>query len=161
MSKLVMIVDDSPTVRKIVEVTLHREGYEVVAVPDGVEALRYLLAPDRPLPDLILLDIQMPRLNGYQLAMTIRKRPDLAPIPLVMLSRRAGVIDKLKAQLAGIRDSLPKPFTEQDLRALVAIFVGPAHDAPAPARQPGWTSTGSSHEDVLEDVPSSCLPHRI
>jgi twitching motility two-component system response regulator PilG len=130
-----MIVDDSPTVRKLVEVILSREGYEVVAVPDGREALRYLLASDRPLPDLILLDIQMPCMNGYQLALSIRKRPDLAPIPLVMLSRRAGVIDKLKARLAGMRDWLPKPFTEQDLRAMVVAFVGPAHDESGTSRQ--------------------------
>jgi twitching motility two-component system response regulator PilG len=126
MSKLVMIADDSQTVRKIVEVTLRRAGYEVVAMPDGVEALRSLLAPNGRLPDLILLDIEMPHMDGYQLATSIRKRPNLASIPLVMLSRRAGVIDRLKARLAGVRGYLSKPFTEQDLRALVADCIGPA-----------------------------------
>jgi twitching motility two-component system response regulator PilG len=139
MKKLVMIADDSPTVRKIVEVTLRRVGYEVLPVPDGVEALRSLLTPGARLPDLILLDIEMPRLDGYQLAIRCRhrERPRLSHIPLVMLSRRAGVLDKLKARLAGVRGYLPKPFTEQDLRALVADFVGPAEDHLPPPHQPG------------------------
>jgi CheY-like chemotaxis protein len=145
MSKLVMIVDDSPTVRKIVQFTLTREGYEVVAVPDGVEALRYLLTHDERLPDLIVLDIQMPRLDGYQLAQHCRhrERPRLSHIPLVMLSRRAGVIDKILARLAGVRGYLTKPFTEQELRALVAAFIGPEEDETETTRQPGWTSAGS------------------
>ena len=139
MSKLVMIVDDSPTIRKIVEIVLRRAGYEVVAMPDGVEALRYLLSPGIRLPDLILLDIEMPRLDGYQFALRCqrRERPRLAHIPLVMLSRRAGVIDRLKARLAGVRAYLTKPFTEQELLALVAACIGPAHNHQGHPRQPG------------------------
>src|SRR5579884_3359272 len=117
MSKLIMLADDSPTIRKIVEVVLSREGYEVVTVPDGVEALRYLLTPQARLPDLILLDIEMPRLNGYQVALSLRKRPPLAHIPLVMLSRRSGVVDRLKGRLAGAHVYLTKPFTQQQLRS--------------------------------------------
>ncbi len=139
--RLVMIVDDSATVRKIVAVVLRREGYEVLSAPDGVEALRYLLAPGANLPDLILLDIQMPRMDGYQLALTIRKRPELSRIPLVILSRRCGVIDKLKARLAGVRGYLSKPFKEQDLRTLVAMFTSPA--SPQTSQQPGPISAGS------------------
>jgi twitching motility two-component system response regulator PilG len=128
MSQLVMIVDDSPTIRKIVEVVLRRQGYEVVAVPDGVEALRYVIAPAARLPDLILLDIQMPRLDGYELAQRIRRRerPHLAHIPIVMLSRRTGIIDRIFARLCGVRAYLPKPFTEQQLLALVGALLGPA-----------------------------------
>jgi twitching motility two-component system response regulator PilG len=137
MSQLIMVVDDSPTIRKIVEVTLSREGYEVVAVPDGVEALRYLLAPGTRLPDLILLDLVMPRMDGFGLTLQIKERPHLKAIPLVVCSRRVGILDRLKARLAGIRGYLPKPFKEQDLRALAVAFVGPAHEA----IQPGNVST--------------------
>jgi CheY-like chemotaxis protein len=63
MSKCVMVIDDSPVVRKLIEVILSREGYEVVSVPDGVEALRVLLAPGARLPDLIVLDLVMPRMG--------------------------------------------------------------------------------------------------
>jgi twitching motility two-component system response regulator PilG len=126
-SRLVMIADDSQTIRKIVEVVLTREGYDVIAVPDGVEALRYLIAPAARLPDLIVLDIQMPRLDGYELAQRIRRRerPPLAHIPIVMLSRRNGIVDRLKARLCGVHAYLSKPFTEQQLVALVGAMVGP------------------------------------
>ena len=137
MSQLIMLADDSPTIRKIVEIVLCREGYEVIAVPDGVEALRYLLAPQARLPDLILLDIEMPRLNGYQVALSLRKRPPLAHIPLVMLSRRAGVVDRLKGRLAGAHVYLTKPFTQQQLRYVAGSLIGPAQHTPAVPRQPG------------------------
>jgi twitching motility two-component system response regulator PilG len=139
MGKLVMIADDSQTVRKVVEVELRRAGYEVVAVPDGVEALRSLLTPGARLPDLILLDIEMPHLNGYQVARRCRERerPRLAHIPVVMLSRRAGVVDRLKARLAGARVYVSKPFTERELLAVVADLIGPAQDELASPRLPG------------------------
>jgi twitching motility two-component system response regulator PilG len=114
--------------REIIEVTLRREGYEVVAVPDGVEALRYLLTEGTRLPDLILLDLVMPRLDGFAFALKIKQRPQFKAIPLVVISRRVGLLDWLKARLAGMRGYLPKPFKQHDLLALVATFVGPARD---------------------------------
>jgi twitching motility two-component system response regulator PilG len=126
MSQLIMVVDDSPTVRKIIEVTLRREGYEVVAVPDGVEALRYLLTEGARLPDLILLDLVMPRMDGFAFALKIKERPQFKAIPLVVLSRRAGIVDRLKARLCGMCGYLPKPFKQQQILSLVAAFVGPA-----------------------------------
>jgi twitching motility two-component system response regulator PilG len=81
----------------------------------------------------------MPRLDGSTLALQIRKRPQLAHIPLVMLSRRAGIVDRLKARLAGARSYVTKPFTEQELHALVASFVGPGcadrEDTPQPGQR--------------------------
>jgi twitching motility two-component system response regulator PilG len=146
MRKVVMIVDDSMTVRKVVEVELSRAGYEVVAAPDGVEALRSLLVPDARLPELILVDIEMPRLDGYQFALRCqsREQPRLSHIPLVMLTRRAGIVDRLKARLAGARGYLTRPFKERELLALVASFIGPACADREDIPQPGQRAAGGS-----------------
>jgi CheY-like chemotaxis protein len=128
MSKRVMVIDDSPVVRKFLEVTLSREGYEVVSVPDGVEALRALLAPGARLPDLILLDLVMPRLDGFEVALKLKEHPQFKAIPLVVISRRAGLLDWILVRLCGIRAYLPKPLRQDDLLAQVVSFIGPAHD---------------------------------
>jgi twitching motility two-component system response regulator PilG len=142
MSKRVMVIDDSPAVRKLIEVTLAKEGYEVVSVPDGVEALRALLAPGAPLPDLIVLDLVMPRMDGFGFALTIKERPQFKAIPFVVLSRRVGLLDRLLARLAGIRADLSKPLKPNDLLPQVVAFIGPAHDEPGET-QPGSFTIGS------------------
>ncbi len=76
MSKLVMVIDDSPTVRKIVEVSLRREGLEVVSFPDGIEALRAVTNRQiEHVPDLVVLDIDLPKMNGYEIARYLRSKP--------------------------------------------------------------------------------------
>jgi CheY-like chemotaxis protein len=135
-----MVIDDSPVVRKMIAATLSREGYEVVSMPDGVEALRALHAPGAPLPDLIVLDLVMPRLNGFGFALQIKEHPQFKAIPLVVVSRRAGSLDWLFARLAGIRAYLLKPVQRDALLAQVAAFIGPAHDEPGTTR-PGQAPT--------------------
>src|SRR5579875_850429 len=116
-----------------------REGYEVIAVPDGVEALRYLLTSGARLPDLILLDLVMPRMDGFEFALKVKQRPQFKAIPLVVISRRVGIVDRLKARLCGMRGYLPKPFKQQQILSLVATFVGPAR-ADQSNIQPGQIS---------------------
>jgi twitching motility two-component system response regulator PilG len=116
MSALVMVIDDSPTVRKILEVTLRREGMEVVSYPDGVEALRAVMtSPYDRLPDLLFLDLELPRMNGFEIARHLRSKPQWDQTAIVMLSRRDGVIDRLKARLAGAQAYLTKPFKTQTI----------------------------------------------
>jgi twitching motility two-component system response regulator PilG len=116
MSNLVMVIDDSPTVRKILEVTLRREGMEVVSYPDGVEALRAVTTrPCDRLPDLLFLDLELPRMNGFEIARHLRSKPQWDQTAIVMLSRRDGVIDRLKARLAGAQAYLTKPFKTQTI----------------------------------------------
>src|SRR5690242_15928881 len=69
---LILVVDDSYTIQKIIEMTLHRAGYEVCLFSDGVEALSWLKGENRPVPRLMLLDIQLPKLDGYDVARTLR-----------------------------------------------------------------------------------------
>lgn len=126
MSTHVMVIDDSPTTRKILETCLGRAGYQVASFPDGVKALRWLLAPGARLPDLVLLDITMPGMDGYAVAQYLKTRPPYRHIPIVMLSGRHGVLDRLKARLAGAQQYLTKPFRTESILATVQAYLGPA-----------------------------------
>lgn len=109
---MILAVDDSPTVRKLVAMTLERVGFEVVCAADGVAALN-LLAERRPV--LILSDINMPRLSGYKLCKLIKKHPRTEDIPVVLLSGKNGVFDKVRGQMSGCSDYITKPFESHDL----------------------------------------------
>jgi twitching motility two-component system response regulator PilG len=113
-SKLIMVIDDSPTVRKIIEVCLRREGLEVISYPDGIEALRAVTNRqlDR-LPDLVILDLDLPKMNGFEIARYMRSKPQWSRTIIVILSRHDGILDRLKARLAGTQAYLTKPFTTQ------------------------------------------------
>ncbi|GAC1369666.1 MAG: twitching motility response regulator PilG [Ktedonobacteraceae bacterium] len=124
MSKLVMVIDDSATVRKIVETCLRREGFEVQGFPDGVEAMRWLSTPQSRVPDLVILDIGLPKMDGYEVARRLKTKPQFSNTVIVMLSRRDGVIDKLKGRLAGAKDYLTKPFKTSDVIAVTESYLG-------------------------------------
>lgn len=109
---LVMVVDDSPTIRKLVTMTLSSNGFKVVAAADGVEALKMLAEQT---PDLILSDIEMPRLGGYQLCKFIRKHSNTKLIPVLLLSGKDSVFDKMRGKMAGANGSITKPFQSVDL----------------------------------------------
>jgi twitching motility two-component system response regulator PilG len=114
--RLILAVDDSLTVRKIVTVTLERLGFRVHSAADGMQALAKL---NEETPDLVLLDITMPRMDGYQVCKVIRQNEYTKQIPVVMLSGKDGFFDKVKGRLAGATDYLTKPFQEETLRKAV------------------------------------------
>src|SRR5205823_3586150 len=124
MNKLVMVIDDSATVRKIVETCLRREGFEVKSFPDGVEAMRWLTDPQARIPNLVLLDIGLPKMDGYEVARRLKTKPQFANTVIIMLSRRDGVIDRLKGRLAGAKDYISKPFKTQDIISVIESYVG-------------------------------------
>jgi DNA-binding response OmpR family regulator len=124
MSVLVMVVDDSPTVCKIIEVCLHRAGYAVKSFPDGIELVRWLETPEARIPDLIFVDRCLPRVDGYDIIVRLKARPAFAHTVFVMISQRDGVIDRLKGRLAGARDYLVKPCRTQDILAAVHKYLG-------------------------------------
>ena len=122
--KLVLVIDDSATVRKIVETCVSREGFDVESFQDGVEAIRWLVLPQARIPDLVILDIGLPKMDGYEVARRLKTKPQFSNTVIVMLSRRDGVIDKLKGRLAGAKDYLTKPFKTQELISVIESHLG-------------------------------------
>lgn len=124
MSKLVMVIDDSTTVRKIIETCLGRQGFQVLGFPDGVEAMRWLMEPTSRVPDLVLLDIGLPKMDGYEVARRLKIKPQFSNTVIIMLSRRDGMIDRLKGRLAGAKDYITKPFKTQDIISVTESYLG-------------------------------------
>ncbi len=118
--QLILAVDDSLTVRKIVSITLERLGYRVLTAADGMQALARL---NEEVPNLVLLDITMPRMDGYQVCKVIKQNPFTRRIPVIMLSGKDGFFDKVKGRLAGATDYITKPFRESTLSQAVAKYV--------------------------------------
>jgi twitching motility two-component system response regulator PilG len=116
----VLVVDDSPTVRKIVTMTLEADGYEVVTAEDGVDATKVLVNFS---PNLILLDINMPRMGGYKLCKLVKSHPDTSGIPVVMLSGKDGLFDKLRGKLVGCDEYISKPFESEELLKCVREHI--------------------------------------
>jgi twitching motility two-component system response regulator PilG len=119
MSKQVIVIDDSLTVRKILEVALRREGVDVVTYSDGIEALRTIKAQPDLTPAVIFLDICMPQMDGYTVLRLLRTSPRFDATLIVMLSHRNGVLDRLKGRLAGASVYMTKPFKTQDILSVV------------------------------------------
>ncbi len=119
--KVVLTVDDSPTVRRIVASTLERRGYHVVMAADGVQALAVL---QDVVPDLIFLDVTMPHIDGYKLCRAIKGNATTKGVPIVMLSGKDGLLDKARGMIAGATEYLTKPFEPRTLVGTVERLVG-------------------------------------
>lgn len=109
---VVLVVDDSPTVRKIVQLTLQRERIRVVTAGDGLSALA---AVADELPDLILLDIMLPKMDGYNICQVVRRNMAYRDLPIIMLSGKDGLFDKMRGKLAGSTEYITKPFDSGEL----------------------------------------------
>lgn len=121
MGARILIVDDSPTIRKVVRAILERRNYETWAAGDGQEALATLGWRS---VDLILLDFVMPRMNGYQFCRELRANPKLKELPVILMSAKADKIRGQFVQQTGAIDAITKPF---DARGLVAVVEGALH----------------------------------
>ena len=107
-----MVIDDSQTIRSTAESLLTKQGYLIVTASDGFEALAKI-ANDPP--DLIFIDIMMPRLDGYQACALIKANPRYAGIPVIMLSSKDGLFDRARGRIVGSNEYLTKPFTRDEL----------------------------------------------
>lgn len=112
----VLVVDDSPTIRKLVEITLRREGFSVVFAENGITTLAALT---RHRPGLIILDIMLPAINGYQICQVIKRHPRCRGIPVIMLSGKDGAFAKVRGRMVGATEYLTKPFAPAELLAAV------------------------------------------
>ena len=119
----VMVIDDSKTIRRTAETLLKREGYEVVTATDGYESLSKI-ADERP--DIIFIDIMMPRLDGYQTCALIKNNREFRNTPVIMLSSKDGLFDKARGRIVGSEQYLTKPFTKDDLLGAIRRYVGEA-----------------------------------
>jgi chemosensory pili system protein ChpA (sensor histidine kinase/response regulator) len=116
ISATIMVVDDSLTVRRVTQRLLERQGFQVLLAKDGVDALRQM---QDALPDILLVDIEMPRMDGYDLTRTVRSNPDTRNIPILMItSRTAGKHRSLAFEL-GVNEYLGKPYQEDELLRLI------------------------------------------
>jgi chemosensory pili system protein ChpA (sensor histidine kinase/response regulator) len=109
---LVMVVDDSVTMRKVTGRVLERHNFEVATAKDGVDALEKL---DERVPDLMLLDIEMPRMDGYELATAMKADPRLRNVPIIMITSRTGEKHRQRAFDIGVERYLGKPYQEHEL----------------------------------------------
>ena len=112
----VMVIDDSKTIRRTAETLLKKEGFEVITATDGFEALS-MIADHRP--DLILLDVMMPRLDGYQTCALIKHHRVFRHTPVVMLSSKDGLFDRARGRVVGSDNYITKPFTREELLTVI------------------------------------------
>ncbi len=116
----VMVIDDSKTIRRTAETLLVREGCDVVTATDGFEALAKIADHN---PQIIFVDIMMPRLDGYQTCALIKNNQTFKSVPVIMLSSKDGLFDKARGRIVGSQQYLTKPFTREELLGAIRTYV--------------------------------------
>lgn len=118
-----MVIDDSKTIRRTAETLLKKVGCEVVTATDGFDALAKI-ADNKP--DIIFVDIMMPRLDGYQTCALIKNNKDFKSTPVIMLSSKDGLFDRAKGRIVGSDQYLTKPFSRDELLGAISQHVAKA-----------------------------------
>ena len=121
----VMVIDDSNTIRRSAELFLKAAGCEVILAEDGFDALAKIADQ---LPQVIFVDIMMPRLDGYQTCALIKRNPRFKSTPVIMLSSKDGLFDRARGRMAGSDQYLTKPFTQDSLVEAVNSYAKKAED---------------------------------
>jgi len=119
----ILVCDDTEQIRRLIRVNLELDGYEVVEAEDGPAAMAILQDLTQPLPDVITLDVVMPRRDGWWMVSTIRADPRLADIPIVMVTASAQDSDRAHAVQAAVDDFVAKPFDPEDLLTRVEALA--------------------------------------
>lgn len=116
----VMVIDDSSTIRRTAETLLSKEGFKVITAIDGFDALAKIVDGN---PDIIFVDIMMPRLDGYQTCSLIKNNSQFKSTPVVMLSSKDGLFDKAKGRIVGADGYVTKPFSKDELLEAIEMQV--------------------------------------
>jgi twitching motility two-component system response regulator PilG len=117
----VMVIDDSKTIRRSAETLLKKAGCEVITAIDGFEALAKITMHK---PDIIFVDIMMPRLDGYQTCALIKNNHAFRGTPVIMLSSKDSIFDRARGRIVGSEKYLTKPFSKEDLISAITAHVG-------------------------------------
>jgi len=115
-----MVIDDSNTIRRTAETLLKKAGCDVLIADNGFEALP-IISANRP--DILFIDIMMPRLDGYQTCALVKNNPNFRDIPIIMLSSKDGLFDRAKGRVVGAEQYLTKPFTKEDLLGAIRTHL--------------------------------------
>ncbi|HZV97648.1 MAG TPA: response regulator [Methylophilaceae bacterium] len=122
-----MVIDDSNTIRRSAEIFLKQSGCEVILAEDGFDALSKIATH---LPDIIFVDIMMPRLDGYQTCSLIKRNPRFKSTPVIMLSSKDGLFDRARGRMVGSDQYLTKPFTQESLVEAVNTYATAPSNTP-------------------------------
>ena len=125
--KFALVLVTSPTIQKIVSMILQRDGYEIQSFRDGIEAMRWFACPGSHIPDLMLVDLTLPKINGYDLVQKFKAKPSFAQTVCIILSSRDGRVDKRRGQMAGVSAYISKPFTSEELMATIHTFCSQSY----------------------------------
>ena len=120
----VMVIDDSKTIRRTAETLLKKAGCDVVTATDGFEALAKITDQN---PDVIFIDIMMPRLDGYQTCALIKNNHIYKNTPVILLTSKDGLFDRARGRIVGSDQYLTKPFTKDELLGAITTHVNAAH----------------------------------
>ena len=121
---VIMVIDDSPNIRTVVEASFRRFGLQVFPYVDGLAAMQAITRGEVNIPDVLILDIGLPRMNGYEVARIFHEHPQCQNMALVMLTGRDGMVDRMRSRLVGARTYVKKPFRPTDLVREVFRILG-------------------------------------
>jgi DNA-binding response OmpR family regulator len=120
----IMLIDDSRAVRVVIEASFRRAGMPVMAYADGISAITALTTGEATVPEVLLLDIGLPKMDGYEVARILRTNAAFKNTIIIMLTGRGGVIDRVRSRMVGARDYIEKPFRVSHVVNVVRGYLG-------------------------------------
>jgi phosphate regulon transcriptional regulator PhoB len=157
MASRVLVVEDEPDIRDLLAFHLERDGYQVTRATTGREALRQLRAAP---PDLVILDLMLPELDGLEVCRRLRADPATAALPVIMLTAKGDEVDRVVGLEMGADDYVVKPFSPKEMLARVRAVLRRAHAgmAGAPLAVGGITLDGGTHQATVSGRPLTLTP---